>query len=87
MSDTRRPPETFKLRMRRYDPESGEAPYWDEHTVRARAAPLGAGGDPAGEGQARRLDRDSLLLSGGDLRIVRGAHQRRTGPGLPHASG
>jgi succinate dehydrogenase / fumarate reductase, iron-sulfur subunit len=33
MSDTSRPPETFKLRMRRYDPESGEAPYWDEHTV------------------------------------------------------
>jgi len=25
--------EQFKLRMRRYDPESGEAPYWDEHTV------------------------------------------------------
>jgi succinate dehydrogenase / fumarate reductase, iron-sulfur subunit len=28
-----RPPEPFKLRLRRYDPESGEAPYWDEHTV------------------------------------------------------
>ena len=25
--------EQFKLRMRRYDPESGDAPYWDEHTV------------------------------------------------------
>jgi succinate dehydrogenase / fumarate reductase iron-sulfur subunit len=25
--------ETFTLRLRRYDPESGEAPYWDEHTV------------------------------------------------------
>jgi succinate dehydrogenase / fumarate reductase, iron-sulfur subunit len=25
--------EQFKLRIRRYDPESGEAPYWDEHTV------------------------------------------------------
>jgi succinate dehydrogenase / fumarate reductase iron-sulfur subunit len=23
----------FKLRLRRYDPESGEAPYWDEHTI------------------------------------------------------
>ena len=23
----------FKLRLRRYDPESGEPPYWDEHTV------------------------------------------------------
>ena len=23
----------FKLKIRRYDPESGAAPYWDEHTV------------------------------------------------------
>jgi succinate dehydrogenase / fumarate reductase iron-sulfur subunit len=28
-----RPPEQFTLRLRRYDPESGEAPYWDEHTI------------------------------------------------------
>ncbi|HEY1834668.1 MAG TPA: succinate dehydrogenase iron-sulfur subunit [Solirubrobacteraceae bacterium] len=28
-----RPPEQFKLRLRRYDPESGETAYWDEHTV------------------------------------------------------
>ena len=28
-----RPPQQFTLRLRRYDPESGEAPYWDEHTV------------------------------------------------------
>ncbi|MFI4977351.1 MAG: succinate dehydrogenase/fumarate reductase iron-sulfur subunit [Solirubrobacterales bacterium] len=28
-----RPPEQFQLRMRRYDPQSGEAPYWDEHTI------------------------------------------------------
>src|ERR1700720_2186874 len=33
MAETHRPPEEFTLRMRRYDPESGEAPYWDEHTV------------------------------------------------------
>jgi succinate dehydrogenase / fumarate reductase iron-sulfur subunit len=26
-------PEQFTLRLRRYDPESGDAPYWDEHTV------------------------------------------------------
>jgi succinate dehydrogenase / fumarate reductase, iron-sulfur subunit len=25
--------QSFTLRLRRYDPESGEAPYWDEHTV------------------------------------------------------
>jgi succinate dehydrogenase / fumarate reductase iron-sulfur subunit len=28
-----RPPEEFTLRLRRYDPESGEAPYWEEHTI------------------------------------------------------
>jgi succinate dehydrogenase / fumarate reductase, iron-sulfur subunit len=33
MAETHRPPEAFTLRMRRYDPESGEAPYWDEHTI------------------------------------------------------
>jgi succinate dehydrogenase / fumarate reductase, iron-sulfur subunit len=36
MADTHRVgghPEEFKLRMRRYDPESGDAPYWDEHTI------------------------------------------------------
>jgi len=31
--DTRKPPQEFTLRIRRYDPESGEAPYWDEHTI------------------------------------------------------
>ncbi len=25
--------QSYTLRLRRYDPESGEAPYWDEHTV------------------------------------------------------
>ncbi|HEY3758553.1 MAG TPA: succinate dehydrogenase/fumarate reductase iron-sulfur subunit [Solirubrobacteraceae bacterium] len=33
MAETHKPPEQFTLRMRRYDPESGEAPYWDEHTI------------------------------------------------------
>jgi succinate dehydrogenase / fumarate reductase iron-sulfur subunit len=28
-----RPPEQFTLRLRRHDPESGEAPHWDEHTI------------------------------------------------------
>jgi succinate dehydrogenase / fumarate reductase, iron-sulfur subunit len=23
----------YTLRLRRYDPESGDAPYWDEHTI------------------------------------------------------
>jgi succinate dehydrogenase / fumarate reductase iron-sulfur subunit len=33
MADTHRSAEQFTLRLRRYDPESGQAPYWDEHTV------------------------------------------------------
>ncbi len=33
MAETHKPPQSFTLRLRRYDPESGEAPYWDEHTV------------------------------------------------------
>jgi len=28
-----RPPEPFTLRLRRFNPESGESPYWEEHTV------------------------------------------------------
>ena len=33
MAETHKPPEQFTVRVRRYDPESGQAPYWDEHTV------------------------------------------------------
>ncbi|MGH2832855.1 MAG: succinate dehydrogenase/fumarate reductase iron-sulfur subunit [Solirubrobacteraceae bacterium] len=34
MAETHKPAESFTLRLRRYDPESGDAPYWDEHTVK-----------------------------------------------------
>src|SRR5271156_6636628 len=33
MAETHRPPEQFTLRVRRYDPESGGPPYWDEPPV------------------------------------------------------
>ncbi len=33
MAETHRPPEEFTLKLRRFDPESGQAPYWDEHTI------------------------------------------------------
>ena len=33
LPDVYRPPEQFTLRLRRYDPESGEPPYWEEHTI------------------------------------------------------
>ena len=52
---------------------------------RTRAAPLGARGHPAGRGALRRLDRDPLLVSRGDLRLVRRPHQRPARPGVPHA--
>jgi succinate dehydrogenase iron-sulfur subunit len=33
MAETFKGPEQFKLRLRRYDPESPDGPYWDEHTI------------------------------------------------------
>ena len=33
MAEAHKPPQDFTLRLRRYDPESGDAPYWDEHTI------------------------------------------------------
>ena len=51
---------------------------------RARAAPLGARGDPAGTRPLRRLDRHPLLVPPGDLRLLRRARQRRARAGLPH---
>jgi succinate dehydrogenase / fumarate reductase iron-sulfur subunit len=33
MAEAVKPPQPFTLRLRRYDPESGDAPYWEEHTV------------------------------------------------------
>jgi succinate dehydrogenase / fumarate reductase iron-sulfur subunit len=33
MAQADKPPQDFTLRLRRYDPESGDAPYWDEHTI------------------------------------------------------
>ncbi len=84
MAETHRPPEPFTLRLRRYDPESGEAALLGRAHDRARAAPLGARGDPPGEGALRRLDRDPLLVPRRDLRLVRRAHQRPARARLPH---
>jgi succinate dehydrogenase / fumarate reductase iron-sulfur subunit len=33
VAEQHKPPQQFTLRLRRYDPESGQAPYWDQHTV------------------------------------------------------
>src|SRR3954470_9220793 len=33
MAETHKAPEDFTLRLRRYNPESGQAAYWEEHTI------------------------------------------------------
>ncbi len=33
MAEVHKPAQEFTLRLRRYDPESGQAPYWDQHTI------------------------------------------------------
>ena len=33
MAETHRPPEKFTLRLRRYNPESGQAAFWEEHEI------------------------------------------------------
>src|SRR5437764_13366027 len=33
MAEVHKEPQEFTLRIRRYDPESGNAAYWDEHTI------------------------------------------------------
>jgi succinate dehydrogenase / fumarate reductase, iron-sulfur subunit len=33
MAEQHAAPQQFTLRLRRYDPESGQAPYWDEHAI------------------------------------------------------
>ena len=75
----------FTLRLRRYDPESGDAPYWEEHTVELEPHRSVLEGDPPGQGPLRRLDRHPLLVPRGDLRLLRRAHQRPARPRLPHA--
>src|SRR6266545_6873754 len=33
MAEVHKEPQEFTLRLRRYDPESGDAAYWEEHTI------------------------------------------------------
>ena len=33
MAEVHKEPQEYTLRIRRYDPESGDAAYWDEHTI------------------------------------------------------
>ena len=74
----------YTLRIRRYDPQSGEAAYWDEHTVEMRRAQSVLDAILKVKDEQRRLDRDPLLLPAGDLRLVRRADERQAGAGLQH---
>ena len=40
----------YTLKIRRYDPTSGEPPYWDTHTVDLSPRPVGARRDPQDQG-------------------------------------
>ena len=74
----------YTLKIRRFDPKSGEAAYWDEHQVDLERAQLGPGRDPQGPRRGRRLGRHPLLLPAGDLRLLRRADERQAGAGLQH---
>ena len=74
----------YTLKLRRYLPESGEAPYWEEFKIDLDGHALRARRDPPGQGPRGRLDRHPLLLPRGDLRLLRRAHQRAPDARLPH---
>ena len=57
-------PEQFTLRLRRYDPESGEAPYWDEHTIELEPHRSVLEGDPPGEAPASTAPSGSAAPAG-----------------------
>ena len=75
--------EQYTLKVRRFKPESGEGPYWENFDVEL---------DPTLsvlDGLLQAKDRDdgslvgALLVPGGDLRLVRGEDQRPVDPRLP----
>ena len=74
----------YTLRIRRYDPQSGEAPHWDTHTVDLSPVQSVLDAILKIKDDAGRLDRHPLLLPAGDLRLVRRAHERQARPGLQH---
>ena len=75
----------FTLKLRRYDPESGDAAYWEEHTVDLEPHRSVLEAILQAKALHRRLDRHPLLVPRGDLRVVRRARQRQARPRLPHA--
>jgi len=49
MAEAHKPPQDFTLRLRRFDPETGDAPYWDEHTIQLKHIDIGRNGDDVPE--------------------------------------
>ena len=74
----------YTLRIRRYDPQSGEAAYWEEHTVEIGPKQSVLDAILKIKDDDGRLDRDPLLLPAGDLRLVRRADERQAGAGVQH---
>ena len=74
----------YKLRIRRYDPQSGPGGLLGRAHGRDGAQEIRPGRDPPGQGRCRWLDRHPLLVPAGDLRLVRGAHERQARAGLQH---
>ncbi len=74
----------YTLRIRRFDPQSGEAAYWDEHTVEMRETQSVLDAILKIKRRGRWLDRDPLLLPAGDLRLVRRADERQARARLQH---
>ena len=75
----------YTLKIRRYDPESGEAAVLGGATRSTSSAHRSVlDGDPPGQGPRGRLDRHPLLLPRRDLRLVRRAHQRQADARLQH---
>ena len=75
----------YTLRLRRYSPETGEAPYWEDFEVDLDGHRSVLDGILQAKDRDGRLDRHPLLLPRRDLRLLRRAHQRQAEPGLPHA--
>ena len=75
----------YTLRLRRYSPETGEAPYWEDFQVDLDGHRSVLDGILQAKDRTDALDRHPLLVPRRDLRLLRRAHQRQAGPRLPHA--
>ena len=75
----------FTLKIRRFDPESGESPYWQEFGVELEPDRSVLDGILQAKGDQDGSLGHPLLMPGRDLRLVRRAHQRQVVARLQHA--